>query len=67
MEVEALSDQPWPLKGEVTAKCRPEHSLIEEALEFDSNVAPVPTITMETTQSLEAKISINEKGMKYIV
>ncbi|KAF6026960.1 MPHOSPH10 [Bugula neritina] len=56
MEDKALSDQPWQLKGEVTARSRPENSLIQEAVEFDSNVAPVPTITMETTQSLEAII-----------
>ena len=56
MEEEALSDKPWQLKGEVTAKSRPENSLIQEAVEFDSNVAPVPVVTMETTQNLEALI-----------
>ncbi|XP_067952164.1 U3 small nucleolar ribonucleoprotein protein MPP10-like [Watersipora subatra] len=56
MEEEALADKPWQLKGEVTAKARPENSLIQEAVEFDSNVAPVPVVTMETTQNLESLI-----------
>ena len=57
MEEEALSeDKPWQLKGEVTAKTRPENSLLQEDVEFDSNVAPVPAVTMETTQNLESLI-----------
>lgn len=42
--------------GEVTAKTRPENSLIQEDVEFESNVAPIPTITMETTLNLEQLI-----------
>lgn len=57
MEGEAMSaDKPWQLKGEVTAKTRPENSLLQEDVEFDSNVAPVPVITVETTQDLESLI-----------
>lgn len=56
MEEEALEDKPWQLLGEVTARTRPENSLIQEDVEFDSNVAPVPVVTMETTLNLEQLI-----------
>lgn len=66
MEEEALSDKPWQLRGEVTAKARPENSLIQEAVEFDSNVAPVPIVTMETTQNLESVIIQRIKDKVFI-
>lgn len=57
MEEEALTgDKPWQLKGEVTARTRPENSLLQEDVEFDSNVAPTPAVTVETTQTLESLI-----------
>lgn len=41
LEEDAVSsNKPWPLKGEVTAKDRPQNSLLEEAVEFDVCTRP---------------------------
>lgn len=41
LEEQAISDnKPWALKGEVTAKDRPQNSLLEEAVEFDVCTRP---------------------------
>lgn len=56
MEEAALEDKPWQLMGEATSRTRPENSLLQEVVEFDSNVAPVPMITAETTVTLEQLI-----------
>ncbi|CAO3624051.1 unnamed protein product [Cunninghamella blakesleeana] len=55
-EQENLEGRHWTLKGEASAKARPVNSLLEEDLEFDHSVKPVPVITQETTDELEDMI-----------
>ncbi|KAI9320254.1 U3 small nucleolar ribonucleoprotein complex, subunit Mpp10 [Dichotomocladium elegans] len=52
-EQENISDKHWTLKGETSAKSRPSNSLLEEDIEFEQSVKPVPVITEEITNALE--------------
>ncbi|ENN75988.1 U3 small nucleolar ribonucleoprotein protein MPP10 [Dendroctonus ponderosae] len=52
-EEQAISDQPWPLKGEITGQTRPQNSLLEQVLDFDLTSRPAPVITEQASLQLE--------------
>lgn len=51
-----VSKKPWALSGEASASARPLNSLIEEDLEFERTGKPVPVITAEVSNDIEALI-----------
>lgn len=51
-----LTDKPWQLQGESTAKSRPKESLLEEYLDFDHTTRQAPITSAKTTEELEALI-----------
>ncbi|CAG8630279.1 6215_t:CDS:2, partial [Funneliformis mosseae] len=52
-ETENVAEKDWTLVGEASSKDRPINSLLEENLEFDHIVKPVPEITEQFTEKLE--------------
>ena len=56
LEAAAISKRDWTLSGEARAADRPVNSLIEEDLEFERAGKPVPVITAEVSEEIEALI-----------
>ena len=60
-----ISDKPWQLKGEITAKTRPQDSLLEEYLEFDHTTRQAPVINAKTTEEIEKMIKQRVKDKAF--
>jgi U3 small nucleolar RNA-associated protein MPP10 len=56
LESAAISKRDWTLSGEARASDRPVNSLIEEDLQFERAGKPVPVITAEVSEEIEALI-----------
>jgi len=56
LETENVGPKDWALMGEAGSKSRPQNSLLEEDLEFERVIKPVPVVTQETVRSLEDRI-----------
>jgi len=56
LEAAAVASKPWYLTGESVAAARDENALLEEDLEFERAGKPVPVITEEISEDIEALI-----------
>ncbi|KAK4214652.1 putative U3 small nucleolar ribonucleoprotein [Rhypophila decipiens] len=56
LESELVAKRAWTLAGEASAVDRPMNSLLEEDLDFEHVGKPVPVITEEVSESIEALI-----------
>ncbi|RMZ84290.1 hypothetical protein DV738_g735, partial [Chaetothyriales sp. CBS 135597] len=56
LEAANVAKRDWALSGEARAVDRPVNSLIEEDLDFERIGKPVPVVTTETTDEIEALI-----------
>jgi U3 small nucleolar RNA-associated protein MPP10 len=56
LEAANVAKREWQLSGEARAADRPVNSLLEENLEFERAGKPVPIVTAETSEDIEALI-----------
>ncbi|KAM7199376.1 putative U3 small nucleolar ribonucleoprotein [Naviculisporaceae sp. PSN 640] len=56
LEAELVAKRAWTLSGEASAVDRPMNSLLEQDLDFEHVGKPVPVITEEVSESIEALI-----------
>ena len=56
LEAENIGPKDWALMGEAGSKSRPQNSLLEEDLDFERVIKPVPVVTQEVVRSLEDRI-----------
>ena len=65
LERENVSERPWNMMGEVSAKQRPLDSLLQEDLDFERASRPAPVHTEETTGSIESIIKQRIKDQAF--
>jgi U3 small nucleolar RNA-associated protein MPP10 len=65
LEAENVAKRKWTLTGEARAADRPMNSLLEEDLDFERAGKPVPVITQEVTEDIEAMIKRRILGQEF--
>ncbi|KAK6204403.1 U3 small nucleolar ribonucleoprotein complex, subunit Mpp10 [Scheffersomyces amazonensis] len=69
LEAELVADKKWTMKGEISAKDRPQDSLLDDPastdLQFDRTSKPVPIITDEVTETIEDLIRRKVKNEEF--
>ncbi|KAK9450386.1 U3 small nucleolar ribonucleoprotein complex, subunit Mpp10 [Limtongia smithiae] len=65
LEEENVTRKNWTLMGEARASMRPQNSLLEETVEFETGAKPVPVITSEVTTTLEDMIRTRIKNQEF--
>ena len=56
LEAASVAKRDWTLSGEARAADRPINSLLEEDLDFERTGKPIPVITQEVSEAIEALI-----------
>jgi U3 small nucleolar RNA-associated protein MPP10 len=56
LEAENVAKRAWTLQGEARAQDRPVNALLEEDLDFERTGKPLPVVTKETSEEIEALI-----------
>lgn len=56
LEAENVAPKKWAFSGEASARSRPQNSLLEEDLDFERVMKPVPIVTEEVVQEFEEMI-----------
>lgn len=56
LETENVAKKEWTLMGEADSRSRPQNSLLEEDLDFERVMKPIPLISEDVVQGLEQRI-----------
>ena len=60
MEDAAVGEKPWQLTGEIAGPARPENSLLQEHLEYDTAGRQAPVITEEVRAASSVHVRVPE-------
>ena len=65
LEAASVAKRDWTLSGEARAADRPINSLLEEDLEFERAGKPIPVITQEVSEDIEALIKRRISALEF--
>ncbi|KAG9087660.1 hypothetical protein FRC07_012770, partial [Ceratobasidium sp. 392] len=65
LEAENVAEKPWMLRGEATARSRPQNALLAADLEFEHVGKVVPVVTEESVRKLEDRIKARIVESRY--
>ena len=58
-----MGEKPWQLTGEIAGPARPENSLLQEHLEYDTAARQAPVITEEVSRTVSLNQSLHVVSM----